>query len=112
MNSVEKKQERQDRQKITEQRARELWVQKFGDLGGYPKPPFPEWPTPFRSWAHEEAYLEVASVTSAEAKALDRICSLLDGQEWDSDTTEAIAQVIEQTGRPVRDPSWTQREPT
>lgn len=34
---------------------------------------------------------------------LDRIAKLLNGQEWDSDTMSAIAEIIRESGREVKD---------
>lgn len=38
--------------------------------------------------------------------AMDRICALLDGTEWDSDTASDIADIVQFTGRNVRDPEY------
>jgi hypothetical protein len=38
-----------------------------------------------------------------DKQALDRIRDILDRQVWDADTLDAIADVVRQTGRKIRD---------
>lgn len=51
----------------------------------------------FGSLDGKSAYLD-------DKTAMDRIHALLDGTEWDSDTVSEIADIIEFTGRDIRDP--------
>lgn len=39
-----------------------------------------------------------------DTHAMDEIAKLMSGTEWDSDTTEAIAQIVRLTGRIIADP--------
>jgi hypothetical protein len=39
------------------------------------------------------------------ALALDQIAALMSGQEWDSDTTAAISDIVRATGRVIADSS-------
>lgn len=49
--------------------------------------------------------------TLTDTQALDRIHKLMDGEEWDSDTTSSIEQIILKTGRPkFRDPNESSDE--
>jgi hypothetical protein len=38
-----------------------------------------------------------------DAAALDQIAALMSGQEWDSDTTSAISDIVKATGRVILD---------
>jgi hypothetical protein len=38
-----------------------------------------------------------------DAEALDAIVEIMSGQEWDVDTLDAVAQIVESTGRKVLD---------
>lgn len=38
-----------------------------------------------------------------DSKSMDAIAALLDGKEWNADTTSAIAEIVITTGRTVRD---------
>lgn len=40
----------------------------------------------------------------ADTAALDQIHAILDGAEWDCDTTVAVADVVTSTGRTIREP--------
>lgn len=40
----------------------------------------------------------------SDKSAMDAIAALMDGKEWDSDTSSAIAELVRETGRHVRDP--------
>jgi hypothetical protein len=40
---------------------------------------------------------------ATDTRALDVIASLLDGQEWDTETVSAIAEQVRATGRQARD---------
>lgn len=39
------------------------------------------------------------------SEKLDEIAAILDGQEWNSETSEAIARIVRSTGRTIRDPN-------
>lgn len=39
----------------------------------------------------------------SDTEAMDRIHHILDGKEWDSETTSKISDVVEDSGRPVRE---------
>lgn len=39
-----------------------------------------------------------------DKSALDAIRDLMSGAEWDSDTTEAVARIVQQTGREILQP--------
>lgn len=43
-------------------------------------------------------------------QAVEAIHGLLDGTEWDSGTTEAIAEIIVATGRDIREPDEVDRD--
>ena len=36
-------------------------------------------------------------------EALDQIRDLLDGQEWDAETLNHVAEIVRETGREIRD---------
>lgn len=38
-----------------------------------------------------------------DGKALDAIEALMSGKEWDSDTTSAVAEIVQSTGREIKD---------
>ena len=42
--------------------------------------------------------------TLSDTEALNRIHACLNGLEWSADTLEAIAALIEETGRPIAPP--------
>ena len=42
--------------------------------------------------------------TRSDTEALNRIHACLDGVEWSADTLEAIAALVEATGRPIAPP--------
>ena len=67
--------------------------QAAGEAPGAPPGP----PTRCRNGA-QRATAEVDDYTALEA-----IHSLLDGMEWSGDTLDQVAQVLQKTGRPVRD---------
>ena len=45
-----------------------------------------------------------------DAEALDGIWELLDGVEWEPETLEAIAEILEETGRHVSAPGEKEEE--
>ena len=51
------------------------------------------------------AHDALVAAVEADGKILDQIYEILDGKEWDSDTTAAIAGTLATTGRIVRDPA-------
>lgn len=44
-------------------------------------------------------------VPISDSAALDAIAGLMDGAEWDADTTERVAEIVRQSGREVGDPT-------
>ena len=44
-------------------------------------------------------------VSRTDTEAIDQIHRLLDGEEWESQTLEDIARLVELTGRIIRDPN-------
>ena len=42
-------------------------------------------------------------VSNIDTTAMDNIHRLLDGREWDSDTIAAVAEIVQQSGRDIRD---------
>ncbi len=44
-------------------------------------------------------------VTRSDTEAIEAIHKLMDREEWDSDTLEAIAEEVTLTGRAIRDPN-------
>lgn len=44
----------------------------------------------------------------SDTEALNRIHALMDGEEWDSDTTSAISAILAQTGREIHDSNETE----
>ena len=41
-----------------------------------------------------------------DLEALEDIHKLLDGTEWDTDTLLAIAEIVRETGRKIREPTY------
>ena len=44
-------------------------------------------------------------VSRTDTEAIDQIHRLLDGEEWEPQTLEDIARLVELTGRIIRDPN-------
>jgi hypothetical protein len=57
-----------------------------------------------RTWPAIERRRAVAAETRRDLDALNDIWRLLDGQEWDNDTLNDIAEVIRETGREIKEP--------
>ena len=38
-----------------------------------------------------------------DEEAMDQIHSLMDGEEWDADTLDGIAEIVQKTGRAIGD---------
>jgi hypothetical protein len=45
-----------------------------------------------------------ARMENDDSKALDRLGSLLDSQQWTADTLDAVAAIVRSTGREIREP--------
>lgn len=58
-------------------------------------------------WSIEERMKDA----HADTDALDRIHAILDGSEWDCDTTVAVADVVTSTGRTIREPDEQPDDP-
>ena len=39
-----------------------------------------------------------------DRRAMDAIHEVMDGVEWDADTLDAIAKIVERSGRAIREP--------
>lgn len=44
----------------------------------------------------------------SDTEAMNRIHALMDGEEWNSDTTSAIAAILLETGRAIHDSNETE----
>lgn len=55
------------------------------------------------SWHHEKTLEEIAT-TRDDTLAMNRIYEIIDGTEWHANTLEEIADVVQATGRKIREP--------
>lgn len=64
------------------------------------------WPPEQRHTMRTDAQIHATLALGAangDSAALDRVAALMSGNEWDADTTDAVAAVVRSTGRHIGD---------